>query len=112
MTPHAQPLLTEPPGPMTRVMRAAGGASHAKVLRAAIVRGGRVLEERILPPHAHLTVGPSEQSTFVVTLPTLTGSTRLIESTADGYRLCPVAGSRLRRPRPRHRAGSTAVRAP
>jgi hypothetical protein len=80
---------------MTAVMRAAarpGGGP--RVLRAALVRGGKVVDERILQPGAALTVGPSEHNTFVVALP---ASTTLLERGAAGYELRggPGVGGRV-----------------
>jgi hypothetical protein len=67
------------PGQMTAVMRAAPRRAGSKVLRAAVVRGGRVLEERILPRGTSLTVGPTERSTFVVADTRVPASFALIE---------------------------------
>ncbi|APR81135.1 Hypothetical protein A7982_06482 [Minicystis rosea] len=81
-------------GQMTSVMRAAAPPRATRVLRAALVRGGRVIEERVLPAGAALTVGPSEHNTFVST--DLSSSVRLIEHTSEGYRLHVTAGMRGR----------------
>jgi TonB family protein len=78
---------------MTAVMRAVARPAGARVLRAALVRGGKVVDERILPQGAHLTVGPSEHATFVITGPKLRNTVRLIESADGGYRLLAAPGA-------------------
>src|SRR5580692_8074221 len=54
------------PGQMTAVMRAMQMSTGPKVLRIGLVVGGRILEERVVKQRTHVTVGPSEKSTFVV----------------------------------------------
>jgi hypothetical protein len=78
---------------MTSVMARAARPSGPRVLRAALVREGRVIEERLIPPLQHLTVGPSEHATFVIHAPPIHGSTRLIEHGREGYRLCAIPGA-------------------
>lgn len=59
----------EATGQMTRVMRAVAhpDASHAqKILRVGVVRGGRVVEERVVRELRDVTIGASETSTFLV----------------------------------------------
>jgi hypothetical protein len=82
---------------MTAVMRAVQKPSGTRVLRAAVVRAGKVIEERVIARGAHLTVGPSERSTFVVTSPAVTSSFRLLECVGGGYRLHagPGIGGRI-----------------
>jgi hypothetical protein len=58
-SPHA-------PGRMTAVIRPLQAATGPKVLRVALVVGGRLLEERIFKRRIGVTVGPSEKATFVV----------------------------------------------
>jgi hypothetical protein len=70
---------------MTAVMRAVAPRTRARTLRAALVRGGRIVDERVLAPGEHLTVGPSEHSSFVV--PSLASSVRLIEWSRGVYSL-------------------------
>src|SRR5512140_1629349 len=82
------------PGHMTAVMRAMPRPTGHKALRVALVRGGRVIDERVLPRGAHLTIGPTEHSTFVV--PGVRSSLRLIEHVRGGYRLNPAPGARGR----------------
>jgi hypothetical protein len=75
---------------MTAVMRAAALPTGSRALRAALVRGGRIVDERILPVGEHLTVGPTERSAFVVA--GLPGSVRLLEWSRAGYKLHLRAG--------------------
>jgi hypothetical protein len=72
---------------MTAVMRAAPRRAGSKVLRAAVVRGGRVIEERILARGTSLTVGPTERSTFVVADARVPASFALIEWSGSGWTL-------------------------
>jgi hypothetical protein len=83
MTPLGQP--SNRPGQMTAVMRAMPQPTGERALRAALVRGGKILEERVLAPGEHLTVGPNERSTFVIA--GLSSSVRLLEWSRAGYRL-------------------------
>jgi hypothetical protein len=53
-------------GQMTAVMRAISLVDGPKVLRVGVLRGGRVLEERVLKSRATVTVGASEAATFVI----------------------------------------------
>ena len=53
------------PGQMTSVMRAVA-ATGPRVLRIGVVRGGQVLEERVITDRSSVSIGPSENSTFVV----------------------------------------------
>ncbi len=70
---------------MTAVMRAVALPTGNRRLRAALVRGGRMVDERLLAAGEHLTVGPTERSTFVVA--GLGASARLLEWSRAGYRL-------------------------
>jgi hypothetical protein len=76
---------------MTAVMRAVSRPLGDKVLRVALVRGGRVIDERVLARGEHLTVGPTERNTFVI--PALAASARLVEWTRGGYRVHVVRGA-------------------
>ena len=49
------------PGQMTAVMRAVA-STGPKVLRIGLIRGGRVVEERIIKQRTSVTVGPSEKN--------------------------------------------------
>jgi hypothetical protein len=70
---------------MTAVMRAVAPGTRARTLRAALVRDGKMVDERVLAQGEHLTVGPSEHSSFVV--PSLASSVRLIEWSRGVYSL-------------------------
>lgn len=59
--PHSAPR----PGQMTSVMRAVA-ATGPRVLRIGVVRGGQVIEERVITDRASVTAGPGENSTFVL----------------------------------------------
>ncbi len=83
MTPLVQPSST--PGQMTAVMRAVARPGGSRALRAALVRGGKILDERVLALGEHLTVGPTERSLFVVA--GLRSSVRLLEWSRAGYQL-------------------------
>jgi len=94
MISSAQPPRSETTkGQMTAVMRADARPRGARVLRAALVRGGKVIDERVLPQGDHLTVGPSEHATFVITAPGLQRTVRLIERADGAYRLCAAPGA-------------------
>jgi hypothetical protein len=74
---------------MTAVMRAMT-TSGPRVLRVGVFVDGRIVEERIVPRQATITVGSSERATFVVT-----GGAehlRLFERSGDGYVLNIAAG--------------------
>ena len=83
MTPLGQP--SSKPGQMTAVMRAVARPTASRALRAALVRGGKILDERVLPLGEHLTVGPTERNTFVIA--GLTSGVRLLEWSRAGYQL-------------------------
>jgi outer membrane biosynthesis protein TonB len=52
-------------GAMTRTMRAMGATSGPKVLRVALLRGGRIVEERLVRGATPVTIGERESATFV-----------------------------------------------
>jgi hypothetical protein len=79
---------------MTTAMRAAPRPSRARCVRVAVVRGGRIVDERTLAPGEDVTVGPTERSAFVVM--GVPSSTRVLEHTRAGYRLCLARGMRGR----------------
>lgn len=87
-TPDSGP--SKRPGQMTSVMRAAARPAGPRLLRAALVRAGRVVDERLIPQGDALTVGPSEHALFVVNADGLRATTRVIERARDGYRLCRI----------------------
>jgi len=75
------------PGQMTAAMRAMPRAQGPKVLRIGLVQGGRMLEERVMKQRAHVTVGPSEKSTFVVAAANLPSNFKLFELVGADYHL-------------------------
>lgn len=80
------------PGKMTAVMRATPRVQGPKVLRIGLVQGGRVLEERVMKQRAHVTVGPSEKNTFVVSAVKLPVGFKLFELVGADYHLNFVDG--------------------
>jgi len=91
------PVPGTAPGRMTTVMRAATAPGH-KVLRVAVVRGGRIVEERIIRARTDVTVGPGEQCTFSVwTEGGPRSSVRIFEARGAGYvlHLRPGMSARL-----------------
>ncbi|MFO0761275.1 MAG: AgmX/PglI C-terminal domain-containing protein [Byssovorax sp.] len=90
MSALAQPSSS--PGSLTTSMRALGPRPGPRVLRAAIVRRGEVLDERLLGQGEALTIGPTERSTFLVDHPGLTSSRVLIEPAGEGFTLHLRAG--------------------
>ncbi len=59
-----------------------------KVLRACVVQGGNVIEERILPRRAALSIGTGAKNTFVVASVALPKSHELVVARGGGYELC------------------------
>lgn len=87
MTEHApqtRPAADAPRGRMTAVMRAISRASGARVLRVALVREGRIVDERVVARHGSVTIGPTERSTFVVDTRAIPPGFRLFEPTPSG----------------------------
>jgi hypothetical protein len=70
---------------MTAIMRAVLPTTGPKVLRVALVQSGRVIEERIIPRGAPVTVGPNERSTFVIAAPGVTASRAILAYRGDAY---------------------------
>lgn len=70
---------------MTAILRAVLPTTGPKVLRVALVQSGRVIEERIIPRGAPVTVGPDERSTFVISAPGVTASRAILVYRSDGY---------------------------
>src|SRR4051812_26904385 len=83
MNPDIQP--SSRPGQMTAVMRAARPMSGPNVLRVALVLSGRVIEERVIPAGASVTVGPNERSTFVVSDPAVPTSITVLAHRHGAY---------------------------
>src|SRR5262245_15806955 len=76
--------------------RGAAPARGAKVLRVGLVHRGRVIDERILTGREALTIGPNENSMFVVPAPGIPPNHRLFERADDHYRLHLIAGMSAR----------------
>ncbi len=55
-----------------------------RLLRVAIVRDGRIMEEKILSERASLSLGPTERHTFVTATAELQAAVELIQTTAKG----------------------------
>lgn len=86
-------------GAMTAVMSSVPATSLPRVLRVALVRGGRVVEERTLPRGASVTVGSREDNTFVLAEPGAPSSHRLFCPASQGYEihLAPAMSGRMAR---------------
>ncbi|MBK6512781.1 MAG: AgmX/PglI C-terminal domain-containing protein [Polyangiaceae bacterium] len=80
------------PGQMTAVMRAMPQATGPKVLRIGLVQGGKVIEERVIKQRTHVTVGPSEKSTFVLPTKSLPPTFKLFELVGNDYCLNFIDG--------------------
>lgn len=95
MTQLSQP--SSRPGQMTAVMRAIDRPPGPRVLRAALVRGGKVIDERVLARRSPLTLGNSERSTFVVTGARLPAGFHLLDWSGNGYvlNLAPGIGGKI-----------------
>jgi hypothetical protein len=70
---------------MTAVMRAMDQAAGPKVLRVGLVMGGKVIEERVIKERGHVTIGPSEKSTFVTPGKNVPANFRLFELVGNDY---------------------------
>jgi TonB family protein len=83
---------------MTAVMRAMSVARTIgpKVLRIAVVRGGRVLDERIIKQRCTVTVGSSETSMFAIPGTVLPPTFELFERSGEGYHLNVTHGMKVR----------------
>ncbi|MEP7125784.1 MAG: AgmX/PglI C-terminal domain-containing protein [Byssovorax sp.] len=66
-------------------MRAIAPTTGPRVLRVALVQSGRVIEERIVPRGAPVTIGPNERSTFVISAPGMSGSRAILAYRSDAY---------------------------
>jgi hypothetical protein len=77
---------------MTALMRAVGPSPGPKVLRAALIQRGTVMDERVLSPGESLSIGPTERSTFVVNAPDLGASRQVITPSGQGWLLHLHAG--------------------
>ncbi len=87
MTEQTQPQSgsTTRPGQMTAVMRAMNQTAGPKVLRVGLVQGGKVIEERVIKQRVHVTIGPSEKSTFVTPGKNVPSNFKLFELVGDDY---------------------------
>lgn len=72
---------------MTATMRAIQQASGPKVLRIGLVQSGKVIEERVIKQRAHVTIGPSEKSMFVIPSKSIPANFRLFELVGNEYQL-------------------------
>jgi hypothetical protein len=79
---------------MTAVMRSVA-TTGPKVLRIGVVQGGRVVEERIVKQRGHVSVGPSERNTFVISNAPQS-SFRLFELIGTDYHLNFLDGTQGR----------------
>jgi len=80
--PHSAPR----PGQMTSVMRAVA-ATGPRVLRIGVVRGGQVVEERVISDRSSVTAGPGENSTFVLPSRLLGKGHAIFQRTGEDYAL-------------------------
>jgi hypothetical protein len=84
-----QPQPTQQPnqqvGRMTLGMRSTGRSR--KLLRVAMVRDGRILEERVLKKAVDVTIGRDEHCTFVLGAKRAPKRFKLFEPVAGGYQL-------------------------
>lgn len=71
---------------MTAMMQAINMPSTGpKVLRIGLVQGGKVIEERVIKQRTHVTVGPSEKSTFVLPTKAVPPTFKLFELVGNDY---------------------------
>jgi TonB family protein len=77
---------------MTAVMRAMPLASGPRVIRVGVVQRGRVVEERVIKQRITVTVGSSEEATFLIPSPVVPPVHALFERDRDGYALNVLAG--------------------
>ncbi|HRI72662.1 MAG TPA: energy transducer TonB, partial [Polyangium sp.] len=82
---QSQSQSASKPGQMTAVMRAMDQAAGPKVLRVGLVLGGKVIEERVIRERGHVTIGPSEKSTFVTPGKNIPSNFRLFELINNKY---------------------------
>lgn len=74
------------PGQMTVQMQAVPSPSNSeRVLRIALVRGGRVVQERTFDPPTSITIGPNLDDTFLLEDGALSASLCLIERRRGGF---------------------------
>ena len=63
------------------------GDGTKRVLRIGLVLGSKIIEERLVHKHEHVTIGPNERATFVLQAPGIPSSFRIFEREGDHYRL-------------------------
>ncbi len=63
-------------------------AQRSKVLRLGVIRGGKIVEERILTAHQAVTVGTDARNTIVVPISDLPSSFTAFTVHGDAYHLC------------------------
>jgi hypothetical protein len=73
-----------PSGQVTQAMRAAP-AGGPRVLRLGLVRGGRVIEERVLKDREPVTIGSNENNTFVIAASRIPHEFRLFDVESGRY---------------------------
>lgn len=80
-------------GAMTTAMRAVGRAPRgAKVLRIGLLRGGDIVNERVLRKRASVSIGPSEKNDFIVQGEGLPSTFELFELVGEDYVLHATEG--------------------
>jgi outer membrane biosynthesis protein TonB len=68
-------------------------SQQAKVLRVGVIRGGKIVEERVVPPRQAVTIGTSPRSTIAVPGAALPESLPVFTWTGDRYSLQFRAGT-------------------
>jgi hypothetical protein len=81
---------------MTAVMRAVSLDAGPKVMRVGVVRGGRVLEERIVKQRITVTIGTGEGAMFVVPSAGVPPMFKLFERIGNDYYLNLLDGMKGR----------------
>ncbi|MFO0660203.1 MAG: hypothetical protein U0165_10280, partial [Polyangiaceae bacterium] len=82
------------PGRMTATMSAvqSRGETHsaiaARVVRVALCRHGRILDERMVHAGAHLVIGSGARSAFLIDAPEIGEHFELIRSEKERFILC------------------------
>jgi TonB family protein len=67
-------------------------ARQSKVLRLGVIQGGKIVEERVLPARAPVTIGTLGRNTIVVPISDLPDTFTAFTVQGDGYLLCFEAG--------------------
>ena len=74
-------------GQMTAAMHVLPKSHRPKVLRIALVRGGAIVDERVVKDLRDVTIGSSERATFVLADPTLPPTFKLFQRVRGAYLL-------------------------